>query len=539
MTPRALSVVCSVALAAVAVMARADGGGEVLHEYLPPDPHEVLSLASAGNVAGTNASAIDTPSGPISKPDVERTPPPQTVYDHAAESSASDFRPDRDTRRPTHENYDDPFSPQLTPFKRMTAYDAVREDYTLYVRDPELRPISMRDAAVVGEERFFGDLSVGLRAGEAVRIPSVAAGAVPLRLTTMPPTAIELLRDGADNWFVRSRADERVRLVIDIATPREGFAADYPDVSWRALPAVPSQPRAHRASFERVSRAIGLSPKLPPREVVVKLTEYFRSFAPSADVPPVQGDIYLDLALSKKGVCRHRAFAFLVTALNAGVPARLVSNEAHAWVEVRDDRQWRRIDLGGAALDLQQTSRLDRPQHVPPPDNFAWPTGRDSGAELGARERKDAEQKRREDVASGRAGEAPANNAPDAAANRGSSADGMPNDGMSGGAGLAQKPDDRAPASVAVDDVDHDLFRGKPMRLRGRITADGESCAHVRVDILIQSAQSGERKLGSLATDERGVYDGEVGLPRDLTVGDYELFVATPGNASCGAARSK
>ena len=77
------------------------------------------------------------------------------------------------------------------------------------------------------------------------------------------------------------------------------------------------------------------------------------------------------------------------------------------------------------------------------------------------------------------------------------------------------------------------------MRLRGRITADGESCAHVRVDILIQSAQSGERKLGSLATDERGVYDGEVGLPRDLTVGDYELFVATPGNASCGAARSK
>jgi len=45
--------------------------------------------------------------------------------------------------------------------------------------------------------------------------------------------------------------------------------------------------------------------------------------------------------------------------------------------------------------------------------------------------------------------------------------------------------------------------------------------------------------LGSLATDERGVYDGEVGLPRDLTVGDYELFVATPGNASCGAARSK
>ena len=79
---------------------------------------------------------------------------------------------------------------------------------------------------------------------------------------------------------------------------------------------------------------------------------YFRSFAPSDDSPESEGDIYLDLALSKKGVCRHRAFAFLVTALNIGIPARFVHNEAHAWVEVRDDQRWHRIDLGGAALDL-------------------------------------------------------------------------------------------------------------------------------------------------------------------------------------------
>ena len=70
------------------------------------------------------------------------------------------------------------------------------------------------------------------------------------------------------------------------------------------------------------------------------MVAYFRSFEPSDDFPNDHGDIYLDLALSRKGVCRHRAFAFLVTALNIGVPTRFVANEAHAWVEVHDSRLW-------------------------------------------------------------------------------------------------------------------------------------------------------------------------------------------------------
>jgi hypothetical protein len=541
---RALSVVCAAALAAVAVMARADGVGVVLHEYVPPDPNESLSLAAPG-YAGASPTAIDTPSGAIAPPDLERTPPPESVYDRATDGASSSFRPDRDTRRPDHESYDDPFSPQLTPFKRMTAFDAVRDDYSLYVRDPSLQPLAINDGVAEGDDRFFGDLSVELRAGEAVRIPTVAASARALRLTTSPLAFVELLRDGADNWFLRGRSNERVRVVLDLVAPREGFEADYPDIPWRSLPVVPSQPRAHHAAFERVARAVGLSRQLRPREVVTKLTEYFRSFAPSDDPPPAGADVYLDLALSKKGVCRHRAFAFLVTALNAGIPARLVSNEAHAWVEVRDDRLWRRIDLGGAALDLQQNARLDRPQHVPPPDAFAWPTGRDSGADLGARERRDAEGRRaaRQPTATDPTGNAaPSPTAANAGAESEPSATraDVPADGSEpSSTPLDGKLDARAPALVRVDDVDRDLFRGRPMRLRGHISASGEPCARVRVDVFIASSAAGERRVGSLATDERGNYDGEVGLPRDLTVGDYDLYVATPGNARCGAARSK
>ena len=86
--------------------------------------------------------------------------------------------------------------------------------------------------------------------------------------------------------------------------------------------------------------------------MVAKLVAYFRSFVDSDEFPTDRDDVYLALALSKKGVCRHRAFAFLVTALGLGLPARMITNEAHAWVEVSDGSLWRRIDLGGAGRAL-------------------------------------------------------------------------------------------------------------------------------------------------------------------------------------------
>src|SRR5262249_33105245 len=75
--------------------------------------------------------------------------------------------------------------------------------------------------------------------------------------------------------------------------------------------------------------------------------------APSPAGAATSGDIYMDLATGQRGVCRHRAFAFVVTAQALGLPARFVSNEVHAFVEVHVPHLgWRRVDLGGAALDL-------------------------------------------------------------------------------------------------------------------------------------------------------------------------------------------
>lgn len=524
-------------LVALAVTARADGG-DVLHEYFPVDEVDPVLLTAQRRGGAASADRIDTPSGPIERPDPSRTPPPGETYAREPASDGQTFSPDRDTRRPDTERYDDPFTPDLTPYKRLHVLDAVRDDYTLYVREPRQEVVPVRAGAADGEERFFADLQVRLPANEPVRIPTPAPGTRALGFTASPSEALTLLRDGADNWFVRAPRDADVRLVLELAAPRSAFAAEFADVPWRALPVVPPQPVSHRAAYERVASAIGLDPRQPPREVVSRMTEYFRSFAPSNEPPPDRGDIYLDLALSKKGVCRHRAFAFLVTALHAGIPTRLVHNEAHAWVEVRDDRAWHRLDLGGAALDLGGTPRLERPRHVPPPDAFAWPNGRDGGEDLGDRERRGAE--RAGDRTGARGPEATSSDAP------GPSSPTEPGTSSTADAARPASPtlepmpaDERVPATVTVDDLDRELFRGKPLHLRGTVRVDGAPCPQVRVDVVLERRGQPERRVGALATDERGTFDGAVTLPHDLAVGDYELFAATPGGGRCGAGRSR
>src|SRR5262249_61334452 len=119
---------------------------------------------------------------------------------------------------------------------------------------------------------------------------------------------------------------------------------------------------------------------LSPPERARNMVASFRASSPSEDLPRATADVYLDLALSQKGVCRHRAFAFLVTALGFGIPARLVVNEAHAWVEVQGERQWQRIDLGGAAGAIEDRTSDARPAYQPPSDAFEWPPSAESGS---------------------------------------------------------------------------------------------------------------------------------------------------------------
>jgi len=311
---------------------------------------------------------------------------------------------------------------------------------------------------------------------------------------------------------------------MELAISRATFGSDFADVDWITLSPGPHPNVPSAEALELVVKAIGISRTMRPREVVRKMVTYFRSFEPS-DVPPSgHQDIYLDLALSRKGVCRHRAFAFLVTSLALGIPTRMVVNEAHAWVEVYDGKLWHRIDLGGAAANLEHQPQPERPPYHPPPDPYEWPTNHDSGDDLAERNRS------QQDAQSGGSG---SNASP---SNSGSQANTQPSVAPPEPSPTSQSPvDPKLPASeIKVTAIDHDARRGFPLRLQGQVAAAGAPCPHLRVDVVLTSADFTRGVVvGSVSTDEQGKFDGAVVVPRDVSLGDYDLVLATPGDSRC------
>jgi len=501
-----------------------------LHELIPDDPVEDLALRATTR-DGRLPAAVDTPSGVMPAPP-DRRPMPEVAYggNSTPDSIDASYRIDADTTRPEVVSYDDPFTPAVTPFKRLYAYDAVSESAELSVADRRLRKVDSGGGALPGEDQFFGDLFVDLVPGVPVRIPTPGPGARVLASRVEPNVPLELVRDGADNWFAVGSAHQRIRLVLELAVPRAAFGAPYPDVSWASLvPRTPLLPPAVREVARDVLHVLGLSQNVSPRDAIAALVAHFRAFAPSADLPksrlPVE--LYRELALSKKGVCRHRAFAFAVTALALGLPTRLVRNEAHAWVEVGDGAIWHRIDLGGAAGRFELDPSARTPPHVPPEDPFVWPPGSQSSA-----------------LSVDSSGGAPAPGGQGSGPRGAASALGP--GGEPDGADRAQSPSPRAssdpassyaPASVEVEVASGEARRGALIHVRGRVTAEGDACPAARVDFALEGQSGRSFTLGSLPTDPKGQFDAELTVPLGLDVGDYSLSATTPGSGLCGASR--
>jgi hypothetical protein len=527
--------VLRVTVAAMVAMATswavpADAYEPVLHEFIPPDDGEDLALATT-TAEGDLPAAIETRSGVVRAPETQRAPSSiESAYrEPLLPNTPSAYRPDRDTRRPSMVRYDDPFSPSIAPYKRLRAYDAVGPDYTLKVRDPALVRVPTGGASRVGEEEFYADLTVDFTASSTVLIPSVGPGARILAEHATPSMPIEVWRDGADNWYARAPASQRgrVHLVMQVAIARGAFGGELTMAPWSALSAPAPLPAAVGRAFAKVADTIGLTREVSPADNVRKMVAYFRSFAPSEEPPRGNDDIYLDLTLARKGVCRHRAFAFLVTALGLGIPARMVINEAHAWVEVQADRVWQRIDLGGAAGAIEEgASAESRPTYDPPPDTFGWPPSAESGSgrEVALRGRQSTSSTSSSSLMSSST-EAPTDpSAPPRSSER--------REEIARTAG-----DERARASVAVRGADVQVHRGAPVHVAGSVEAEGTGCGLVRVDVSLRGA-SASTNIGSLVTDADGVFDGNLFLPLSFPVGDYEISASTPGDARCGTGSS-
>lgn len=450
---------------------------------------------------------------------------------------------DRDTSRPSRVSYEDPFTPSVVPFKRGLVYDAVTADGELVVWEARLRPVLGPGAVMPSDETFHAALTLDVRRGVNLPIPSVAPGSRLVVAHASPAARLSFWMDSAENWFVRADSDGQLRLTLQLVADRRIFGTEFRDASWSELaPQLVSVPAQVKSSALEVARALGVAQMPRPREAVQHLVEHFRRFRPSSRKAVGYGlALYRDLALSGRGICRHRAYAFMLTALGLGIPTRMALNEAHAWVEVYDGELWHRIDLGGAAEQIDLAD-ADRQRQVEPRDPFNWPDASESGHALAQR------------GAGGRSGASPPA-APLAAGQAEATPGGSVAQPERAAAdpGVLAEEDDSLEQPQEATEQEQELAlpealpalppagnvtlargapraeRGKALFISGRVAEGRRACSGVSVEVGLGARGGQTLPLGTLISDSRGNFGGSLVVPWNAPLGEHSVTARALG----------
>lgn len=551
-----------------------DARAQVLHERVVVGPGKDIRCANGvcwrEGHAADGAAAIVADGELLPAPSAGAQPAPdEPVYTAAPERAAPEHSattddavpggtPERRARvemdrqtgpePPGTRLYHEPFNPAIFPFKRMTALDAVEADESLVLAE---RSEGRRRLHVLGAERreggrdaFWGSIVVDFEPGRWVPLPSVAPDAHILAARVEPTIELTFARDGADNQYVMSTSGGRHRLVWLTDAPQTYFAGSVPSTLTlgdepRLPQAVPSVIKRRAA---RVIARLGLEARPSARlwSTLDGLVAWFRAF--SSGEPPTHTDsLYLDLALSQKGSCRHRSYAFVITALALGIPARYVENELHVFVEVLvPGVGWRRINLGGALVDEQVAGADGKVPYRPKGDDpFPQPPE------------------------FGRQGDAvpPAPKALTEAARASSGGNGSSGGGGNGGGGhgggartrvdLDKLDAEAAPGTpgarptratvataVHVNLAARDAFRGDRVEVAGSVAADDGKPGGLPVEIYLD-ATGGALRVGDTTAQPDGTFHVSIEVPRDLPLGDHRVVARTPGDATRKPSRSR
>jgi transglutaminase-like putative cysteine protease len=532
----------------------------ILHEYVPPPGKSSAgSWARRGRLPPSirvDDRTLAQPRDPLgARPGVERT------LETPADRRRRRFVPDRSTRQDGVLHYQAVFNPSVVPFKRDNALDAVGPGYVLRVRDERLVPLSLTHTAPAPDrDLFWGSVALRFRPGQAVPIPSVAPSAQIRSYTTTPQVRVQFFRDSGDNFWARARGySGPLRLIFLTDAPKRYFSPHSlpPTVTTADVPPAlrPQLPPSVRSTAQQVIVRVGVKRNATIRRQLDRLVAYFRNFEPGR-LPRITGDTYLDIALSQQGVCRHRAFAFVVTAQALGLPARFVHNDAHAFTEVFVPRfGWIRVDLGGASQGLQVHNGARKAVHNPGPDPFPRPSrfarnySRLSGPGVRgirpsqrlrpARRRVALRRYDRSRGASGGPGSAAAGGRGTGPAVASPSAEGeaMPSD--------AVDPDAPPPAprktrtQIVVYTTARTVYRGERLSVWGKVVGGGTGAAGLRVEIVLsEHGQEGDL-LGAVVTDADGNFRAALPVQRTVKVGRYRVYAATPGDRRYEPSRSR
>lgn len=550
----------------------------VLHEYFD---FTGKSLPAARALRGSSATSVAVPplDNGVNPWGDQRQLPPDPAEDNGAvippepsdktpsgddrpgqgtknEGDTGRYRLDGNTSTPSLVAYSDPFSPSIPPYKRLFAYDSVNDALELVVARTELTPVGMGGSARPADDQFFAEVEVQAQGAKPVRLPTVGAGFRILSAKVSPERSFVLLQDSAENLFVRDLPAGTVTWTAHMAIDRKVFGSAFPDVHWSTLrPFVPKLPAIVATAATPVLAKAGVTTSQRPAQALRRLVQYFRSFSPEEKRYTSTGvQLYHDIALSQQGVCRHRSFAFVVSALALGLPSRFVRNEAHAWVEVFDGKLWHRIDLGGAASDVALSGELNAP-HQPPADPYVWPSTGESGQSMVNRALGGGGNGRLGNSGA-RQGTNPSSfsngvNPSAPPSNSAMTPGDVPVPGQTPGDDLmepedaandaAETSEDQSPTQLSVQFGGATLRRGERFSLSGTARQPtGNACALMRIEIeLVERTSKATFGIGTLVTDAKGKYGGELVVPNRVPVGDYEVTVSTPGNHECAPATAK
>jgi transglutaminase-like putative cysteine protease len=557
---RTAPILAAAAVAAAAGLAVAQSARHKLHEDLPlPSDKPTRMIGGSGSATPAAFTAGDKvlPKPPADRPGA-RPPDGEPVL--GAGGFAADRRttmtPDGNTGPDATLHYVSVFNPDVLPFKRMSALDGVEPDYTLKIAHAALGELPVGGTTDKSRDPFWGSVLIRLAPGQDVPLPSVAPDMRILYYEVTPKIAIKFEKDGADNFYVRSdesSAAGTYRLIFAADADASYFAPALPTggnytpltVATMAPPELrPVLPDAVRREAKRTLDRLGVDAQMDLGVVFNRLVGYFRAFQ-AKPLPPASGNVYRDLCMSQAGVCRHRAFAFMITANALGIPTRFVENEAHAFVEVWFPYRWQRIDLGGAALRMEVSGASDKTLHRPRADDpYEKPAAyKQNYTQLEG----DIKGLTRDQLADKHKSlsQSPPSGAFDTAAAAGS------------GAALTTTPDrilpdqslpvvtrdPKKPSPVlSVTRADDRAYRGAQLHVEGTAIAAGKPLPDHTVDVFLSLAGHGGSNsifVGRAVTEADGSFRADFPVPPTIGLAAYDIWLSSPEDAYYNAALSE
>jgi hypothetical protein len=369
-----------------------------------------------------------------------------------------------------------------------------------------------------------------------------------------------------------------VRLVFLVDAPRDYFGSLLTEARVDALAGrVPALPASTQRDAEAFAAELGLSRSSSFADALIALTGHFRAFEESSTPPRDTGNIYLDLARGMRGICRHRVYAFVITAQALGMRARFVQNEAHAWAEVElPGAGWLRVDLGGAATGLEPRGAQDRPFYTPDvPDPLPRPEAyrrayeeaqraamarsgvtpeaasspSTAGSEATGSTDGASSESAVSEGASGLVEADPSGVSTDATGSEsGDEREGLEEQGaapvrasesQAATVSLADAPGISRTLVLEVDQRELDVLRGREVEITGTARDGDEGVPGLRVEALLRAPSGGaEWLLGVTVSRDGGAFRGVFGVPPNLPVGEYRLIVRTPGDRTHAPAQA-